>query len=103
MRGLFFVCLGLAAPAAAQSPLAEVSLRHQLRTAPDDQMTIANLASLYVRSGRTAKAHRLYRGLLGLENVMLERANGDPMWSHQIAEIGIRTNPLRAAPALTAR
>ena len=66
MRAMIVLaCLVIAAPAAAQSSsVEEVSLRHRLRLAPDDRTTMANLASLYARSGRPARAQRLYRGLL---------------------------------------
>lgn len=93
-----------ATPAATQPVRAsEVSLRHQLRFTPDDPMTIANLASLYVRTGRTARAHRLYRGLLGLENVLLERADGPPVWSHQLAERALLVSTPRPTTVLSSR
>lgn len=103
MRTLILLGLALAAPAAAQAPTAEASLRHQLRIDPDDRMAMANLAGLYARAGKTEKAHRLYRGLLGLENVALERANGEPVWSHSLAQDAIRATPKRAGVALSAR
>ncbi len=103
MRALILLSVALAAPVAAQSPTTEVSLRHQLRIDPDDHTALVNLAGLYVRTGRTAKAHRLYRALLGMENVALERAGGEPVWSHRLAQDAIRANPLQAKLELSAR
>ena len=67
-----------------------VTMRHQLRVNPDDAMTMANLARHYVRTGQPQRAERLYRGLLALDDVQLERGAGSAVSSHWLAAQAMR-------------
>lgn len=88
MRMILLLALSsLAAPtvAVAQSLPSQSALRHQLRIDPDNPVVMINLARVYAKSGRTAEANRLLRGLLRMENVELDGASGTPVWSHALA------------------
>ncbi len=88
------------ATALAQEPTGEksaaTSLRHQLRTDPDDRAVMVNLAREYLKAGRAAKAQRLYRQLLGMDDVALDRVGGPPVSSHWLAAEALRQSA--AAP-----
>lgn len=73
--------------ALSQTPASgeEAALVRQVWHNPDDQAAMVNLARLYLKTGRTAKAHNLYRQLLGMEDVALERTAGSPVSSHWLA------------------
>jgi len=81
---------------------ARILLEQQLRHSPGDAAAMVNLARIYVKTGRTGKAHRLYRELLKMENVALERAAGPPVWSHWLAAEAMR-NTSRTKVQLSAR
>lgn len=82
---------------------ARILLEQQLRHSPGDAAVMVNLARNYVKSGRTAKAHRLYRELLAMENVALDRAAGPPVWSHWLAAEAIRNTSKPRDVQLSAR
>lgn len=106
MRILAFALLIAAAPmsasAAPDGVATEAYLKRQLRQEPDDRVAMVNLARVYLASGRTERAQRLYRGLLGLENVQLERAGGAAVWSHRLATDALAA-PVRSRVQLSSR
>lgn len=86
--------LSMTAPCAAgENPWAAETreLQRQLVVDPDDQVAMAQLARIYLKTDRREKARRLYRGLLSLENVALERKGGEPVWSHVLAARALKT------------
>lgn len=95
MLVLGLVMLGLAVPAdAAEDRVgtdAKRELQRRINVDPDDQVALAQLAHLYLKAGRPEKARPLYRGLMSLENVALEREGGDPVWSHALARRALKT------------
>ena len=80
-----------------------ILLEQQLRQSPGDAAAMVNLARIYVQAGRTSKAHRLYRELLGMENVALDRAAGPPVWSHWLAAEAIKNTGKAAKVKLSSR
>ncbi len=92
--GLVLIAVAVPAVASAQEGPrdghAATSLRHQLRNDPDDRAAMVNLAREYLRGGRTAKAQRLYRQLLDMDDVALERVGGAPVSSHWLAAQALR-------------
>lgn len=61
------------------------SLMQAVRVTPRDGGAYTELANAYVRAGQTQEAQATYRRVLSLDNVMLETATGDAVWSHEIA------------------
>lgn len=82
---------------------AVTSLRHQLRNDPDDRVAMVNLAREYLQRGRTAKAQRLYRQLLDMEDVALERVGGAPVSSHWLATQALRHSPVAPPVRISSR
>lgn len=110
MRGFrwLMASLALASPMAAVAhrqadDASRRELQRRIDANPDDPVTIANLARLYARADKPAKARSLYRGLLTLENVALEREGGEPVWSHALARNALKTLDQRAPVRLGSR
>lgn len=98
MRTMLLLAMVISAPVAVQARESTTALRHQLMVDPDNRVAMVNLARMYMNSGRTAKAQSLYRAVLGMENVALERAGGPPVWSHWLAADALKSaEKLRSA------
>ena len=92
--GLAAACVALPAQAgeaetASKGKIVERQLQRQLQSDPNDHVALAQLARIYLNTDRPAKAQRLYRGLLSLDEVMLE-ASGTTLSSHALAQSGLR-------------
>ena len=92
--GLAAACVAVPAQAgdtgsASTSKSVERQLQQQLQSDPNDHVALARLARIYLNTDRPAKARRLYRGLLSLDEVMLEAA-GTTLSSHALAQSGLR-------------
>ena len=77
------------AGSASTSKSVERQLQRQLQSDPNDHVALAQLARIYLNTDRPAKAERLYRGLLSLDEVTLE-AGGTTLSSHSLAQSGLR-------------
>lgn len=87
----------------AQDAHLATALRHQLRDSPDDRVVMVNLAREYLKAGRTAKAQRLYRQLLDMDDVALERAGGAPVSAHWLASEALRRSSAPAPVRMSSR
>lgn len=68
------------------------SLETAAKFSPYDGGAYAELASAYLRAGRTNDAVSAYRRVLKLDNVMLETRSGQSVWSHQVARRVLEQN-----------
>lgn len=68
----------------------EAHAARQLRMDPDDHVALARLARIYLKTGRTVKAQRLYKQLLSMEDVTLDRADGASVSSRRLAADALR-------------
>ena len=97
MRRLIVGLMGLTLTAGvfAQTPQpsgdksTERRLQRALQAEPDDHVALAQLARLYADTGRKTKAERLYRGLLSLDEVVLEGRGGATASSHLVARAAL--------------
>lgn len=64
---------------------AENRLERRLDQNADDVSALLNLASVMMATDRAARASSLYERVLNAENVLLETAAGEPVWSHDAA------------------
>lgn len=90
VMGAAVACLAAPALAADADRTVTRRLQQQLQVDPDDPVVMARLARMYLVSGSPDRARGLYRGLLSLEDVLLERSGGVPMSSHALARRGLK-------------
>ncbi|TDN77814.1 tetratricopeptide repeat protein [Stakelama pacifica] len=79
---------------------AEMALEAQRRASPDMPEVLLNLATVFARTNRDARAVDMYRRVLAQDNVSMKLANGRTMDSHALARIGLAS--LNAAELTTA-
>ena len=89
--GMMMVGTTMPAMAADTDRLAQRQLQQQLQTNPDDPVVMAQLARMYLLGGRADKAAGLYKGMLSVEEVMLERKGGPAISSHALAQRALKT------------
>ena len=81
--------IGFKAIAKADYSGAEALLAPKVAAGDRAPEVLLNLAAVYTRTGRNADAARIYRMVQGTENVLMEAANGAPVWSHDLATRGL--------------
>ena len=88
--GLAATCLTVPALAVDAHRSVKRQLQQQLQANPDDPVVMARLARMYLIGGNAERARGLYRGLLSVDDVMLERTGGAPISSHALAQRGLQ-------------
>lgn len=73
----------------ANYSVAEQQLAPQVAAGEREPGVLLNLAAVYLRTGRSAEAIRLYRIVQAEENVLMDPVSGDPIWSHDVAQRGL--------------
>lgn len=68
---------------------AETHLASQVAAGEREPGVLLNLAAVYSKTGRGAEAVAMYRMVQAEKNVLMEAANGAPIWSHEVATRGI--------------
>ena len=68
---------------------AESKLAAQVAAGDREPGVLLNLAAVYSKTGRGTQAVQLYRMVQAEQNVLMEGANGAPIWSHDIATRGM--------------
>lgn len=64
---------------------AEDRLLRRLEDNDADTSALLNLAAVMSETDRVARASTLLERILATDNVLLETAGGDPVWSHDVA------------------
>jgi len=64
-------------------------LEAKVKSMPNDETAWINLAIAYRHTGRSDDAVAAYTRVLKLDNVELDTATGQPMWSHDVARAGL--------------
>jgi len=76
---------------------ATTQLESQIAAGSNEPGVLLNLAHVYRQAGRGAAAETLYRQVLSTPNVLLAKADGNPAWSHRLAQRGLEKNAQFAA------
>ena len=79
---------GYQAIAAGDFATAAKQIEAERRIFPDRPELMLNLAAAYLRTGRTADARALYRGVLERPAVAMDMPNGAGLSSHDVATRG---------------
>ena len=69
---------------------AEAQLSAQIAKGSREPGVLLNLAHVYRQTDRTAQAVDLYRQVQAEPNVQMERTDGSPAWSHDLARFGLQ-------------
>lgn len=84
---------GFQAIAAGNFPMAERQINAALRAAPDRPELMLNLAAVYLQTGRSTDARRLYAAVLDQPAVAMDMPSGAVVSSHDVATRGLQRVP----------
>ena len=76
--------------ARADYAVAEERLARRLGENAADVPALVNLAAIMIETDRMARASSLFERVLAAEDMLLESADGTPVWAHQIAASGLQ-------------
>ena len=90
---------GFQAIAAGNFPMAERQINAAMRAAPERPELMLNLAAVYLQTGRSAEARRLYVAVMEQPAVAMDMPSGAVVSSHDIAARGMQRLPDLAVAA----